>query len=129
MDLGSKLKNIRKNIKGYTLQEVFEGTEISVSFLSDMERGKTKPSLETLQKLANFYQVNLSNLLDEDQENKLEQKDLYPPGLRELMQEDANLDPEVIEVMLTMERRAKRKPETKDQWREYYYSLKYMMGR
>ena len=129
MDLGSKLKNIRKNIKGYTLQEVFEGTEISVSFLSDMERGKTKPSLETLQKLANFYKVNLSDLLDEDQENKLEQKDLYPPGLRELMQEDANLDPEVIEVMLTMERRAKRKPETKDQWREYYYSLKYMMGR
>lgn len=129
MDLGSKLKNIRKNIKGYTLQEVFEGTEISVSFLSDIERGKTKPSLETLQKLANFYQVNLSDLLDEDQENKLEQKDLYPPGLRELMQEDANLDPEVIEVMLTMERRAKRKPETKDQWREYYYSLKFMMGR
>ena len=129
MDLGSKLKNIRKNIKGYTLQQVFEGTEISVSFLSDMERGKTKPSLETLQKLANFYKVNLSDLLDEDQENKLEQKDLYPPGLRELMQEDANLDPEVIEVMLTMERRAKRKPETKDQWREYYYSLKFMMGR
>ena len=129
MDLGSKLKNIRKNIKGYTLQEVFEGTEISVSFLSDMERGKTKPSLETLQKLTTFYQVNLSDLLDEDQENKLEQKDLYPPGLRELMQEDANLDPEVIEVMLTMERRAKRKPETKDQWREYYYSLKFMMGR
>ena len=129
MDLGSKLKNIRKNIKGYTLQEVFEGTEISVSFLSDMERGKTKPSLETLQKLANFYQVNLSDLLDEDQENKLEQKDLYPPGLRELLQEDANLDPEVIEVMLTMERRARRKPETKDQWREYYYSLKFMMGR
>jgi len=129
MDLGSKLKNIRKNIKGYTLQDVFEGTEISVSFLSDMERGKTKPSLETLQKLANFYKVNLSDLLDEDQENKLEQKDLYPPGLRELLQEDANLDPEVIEVMLTMERRAKRKPETKDQWREYYYSLKYMMGR
>jgi|AMWB02.1.fsa_nt_gi transcriptional regulator with XRE-family HTH domain len=129
MDLGSKLKNIRKNIKGYTLQEVFEGTEISVSFLSDMERGKTKPSLETLQKLATFYQVNLSDLLDEDQENKLEQKDLYPPGLRELLQEDANLDPEVIEVMLTMERRARRKPETKDQWREYYYSLKFMMGR
>ena len=129
MDLGSKLKNIRKNIKGYTLQDVFEGTEISVSFLSDMERGKTKPSLETLQKLANFYQVNLSDLLDEDQENKLEQKDLYPPGLRELLQEDANLDPDVIEVMLTMERRTKRKPETKDQWREYYYSLKFMMGR
>jgi len=129
MDLGSKLKNIRKNIKGYTLQDVFGGTEISVSFLSDMERGKTKPSLETLQKLANFYQVNLSDLLDEGQENKLEQKDLYPPGLRELLQEDGNLDPEVIEVMLTMERRAKRKPETKDQWREYYYSLKFMMGR
>ena len=59
----------------------------------------------------------------------MENRDLYPPGLRELMTEDANLDPEVVEVMLTMERRAKRKPETKDQWREYYYSLKFMMGR
>lgn len=129
MELGEKLKGIRKNLRDYTLQKVFEETGISVSFLSDMERGKTKPSLETLQKLANFYQVNLSDLLEDSQDNKMENRDLYPPGLRELMTEDPNLDPEVIEVMLTMERRAKRKPETKDQWREYYYSLKFMMGR
>lgn len=129
MELGEKLKGIRKNLRNYTLQKVFEETGISVSFLSDMERGKTKPSLETLQKLANFYQVNLSDLLEDSQDNKMENRDLYPPGLRELMNEDANLDPEVVEVMLTMERRAKRKPETKDQWREYYYSLKFMMGR
>ena len=129
MELGEKLKGIRKNLRDYTLQKVFEETGISVSFLSDMERGKTKPSLETLQKLANFYQVNLSDLLEDSQDNKMENRDLYPPGLRELMNEDANLDPEVVEVMLTMERRAKRKPETKDQWREYYYSLKFMMGR
>ena len=63
MELGEKLKGIRKNLRNYTLQKVFEETGISVSFLSDMERGKTKPSLETLQKLANFYQVNLSDLL------------------------------------------------------------------
>ncbi|MBA4383578.1 MAG: transcriptional regulator [Anaerolinea sp.] len=129
MELGEKLKGIRKNLRDYTLQKVFEETGISVSFLSDMERGKTKPSLETLQKLANFYQVNLSDLLEDSQDNKMENRDLYPPGLRELMTEDPNLDPEVVEVMLTMERRAKRKPETKDQWREYYYSLKFMMGR
>ena len=129
MELGEKLKGIRKNLRDYTLQKVFEETGISVSFLSDMERGKTKPSLETFQKLANFYQVNLSDLLEDSQDNKMENRDLYPPGLRELMTEDPNLDPEVVEVMLTMERRAKRKPETKDQWREYYYSLKFMMGR
>jgi len=129
MELGEKLKGIRKNLRNYTLQKVFEETGISVSFLSDMERGKTKPSIETLQKLANFYQVNLSDLLEDSQDNKMENRDLYPPGLRELMNEDVNLDPEVVEVMLTMERRAKRKPETKDQWREYYYSLKFMMGR
>ena len=129
MELGEKLKGIRKNLRDYTLQKVFEETGISVSFLSDMERGKTKPSLETLQKLANFYQVNLSDLLEDSRDNKMENRDLYPPGLRELMTEDPNLDPEVVEVMLTMERRAKRKPETKDQWREYYYSLKFMMGR
>lgn len=129
MTLGEKLKSIRKNLRGYTLQKVFQDTGVSVSFLSDIERGHTKPSLETLQKLASYYQVSYSDLLDEKDEQKIESADLYPSGLRELLAEEENLDQEVIEVMLTMERRAKRKPVTKDEWKTYYYSLKLMMGR
>lgn len=128
MTLGEKLKSIRKNLRGYTLQKVFQDTGVSVSFLSDIERGHTKPSLETLQKLASYYQVSYSDLLDEKDEQKIESADLYPSGLRELLAEEENLDQEVIEVMLTMERRSKRKPVTKDEWKTYYYSLKLMMG-
>ena len=54
MELGEKLKGIRKNLRDYTLQKVFEETGISVSFLSDMERGKTKPSLENSSKTSKF---------------------------------------------------------------------------
>ena len=128
MELGEKLKNTRKNLRGYTLQKVFDETGISVSFLSDIERGRTKPSLETLQKLANYYQVNLSDLLEDTQDNKIISKDLYPTGLRDLLDEE-DLEEEVVEVMLAMERRAKRKPETKEDWKTYYYSLKGLMGR
>ena len=99
MELGEKLKNTRKNLRGYTLQ-----------------------------KLANYYQVNLSDLLEDTQDNKIISKDLYPTGLRDLLDEE-DLEEEVVEVMLAMERRAKRKPETKEDWKTYYYSLKGLMGR
>lgn len=42
-----------------TLAEVAEQTGISVSFLSDVERGRTDPSLETLRKLAASYGMEL----------------------------------------------------------------------
>ncbi len=123
MELGEKLKRIRKNLKDKTLQEVYEGTNISVSFLSDIERGKTKPSIDTLRKLADYYEVNWSDLLDvNEEEKKIDDTDLYPPGLKVLINDQHDLDPNVIEVMLAMERRAKRKPETKEDWRDYYFS-------
>lgn len=41
------------------LREVAVGTELSVSFLSDIERGRTEPSLATLRKLAAYYGYEL----------------------------------------------------------------------
>jgi transcriptional regulator with XRE-family HTH domain len=129
MNLGEKLRNIRKNLLVLTLARVAEDTGLAVSFLSDIERGNTRPSLNTLQKLATYYQVNLSELVGESNQPIINDDDLLPPGLKELVKEDPNIEKDIIEVMLSMEKRAKKKPISKEDWKNYYHSLKWMMGR
>lgn len=54
--LPSRLKAARQACH-LTLEQAAEASGLSVSFLSDMERGRTNPSLETLVKLAACYQT------------------------------------------------------------------------
>jgi transcriptional regulator with XRE-family HTH domain len=129
MSLGEKLKAIRKNKLNLTLSEVAEKTNLSVSFLSDIERGRTKPSLATLETLARFYQVNISELVDGQEKMPLRDNELLPQGLRELILDDPDIDRDIIDVMVLMEHRAKKKPVTKEDWKSYYHSLKWMMGK
>lgn len=64
MDIGTRIKDFRmKNDK--TLVQVSQKTGLSVSFLSDMETGRTNPSLETIQKLCNFWGVTLSKFFED----------------------------------------------------------------
>lgn len=53
-DLPAQLRRLRK-AHGMKLRDVDLKTGISVSFLSDVERGRTEPSLTTLRKLAACY--------------------------------------------------------------------------
>lgn len=48
---GSMLRAMRKS-RGWTLRELAQRTTLSVAFLSDIERGRTDPSMLTLEKLA-----------------------------------------------------------------------------
>lgn len=59
MQIGEALRayRITRNKK---LREVASAAGISVSFLSDVERGRTLPSLETCQSLCNFYGISLA---------------------------------------------------------------------
>jgi transcriptional regulator with XRE-family HTH domain len=59
--LGTQLRQLRKERKE-TLVTVSGAIGRSVSFLSEVERGKTNPSLETLRRLAAYYQVTLDDL-------------------------------------------------------------------
>jgi transcriptional regulator with XRE-family HTH domain len=56
-EIGKKLRLLRKENK-QTLANVSDRLGISVSFLSDMELGRTQPSLATVNQLANFYGVD-----------------------------------------------------------------------
>lgn len=64
MNFGYRLKSIRKSLK-LTLDDLEITTEVSKSFLSDLERGKKQPSLETLLKISKGLNMTVSELLGE----------------------------------------------------------------
>jgi transcriptional regulator with XRE-family HTH domain len=69
--LGQKLRELRHQ-KGYKLNEVAEGADLSISFISLIERDKASISVENLQKLANFYNIRLFQIFQD-----IEEEDAY----------------------------------------------------
>lgn len=55
--IGQKLKELRKEQKR-TLKDLAEQTGVSISFLSQVERGKSSVTLESLKKIADALKVN-----------------------------------------------------------------------
>lgn len=60
--IGETLKNIRHSL-GLTQEQVSEQLGLTPRYISDIERDKTKGSLDTLVKLCNIYQVALTQIL------------------------------------------------------------------
>ncbi len=56
--LGARLRELRQS-RNLTLEQVAEETELSVSFLSMLERDKVSISVDNLEKLARYYQVHM----------------------------------------------------------------------
>jgi transcriptional regulator with XRE-family HTH domain len=127
MQLGTRLRMLRK-ARGYTLADVSKETDLSVSFLSDIERGHTKPSLDSLEKLAACYQLTVNDLLDEVDFGTFASETIYPPGFAEFL-EQTEVEEDLKELLLQAEHRARRRAQTAEDWKEYYYSLKRILGR
>lgn len=66
--VGFRIKDLRKQ-KGYTLKILSEKAKISVSFLSDIENNRSKPSLERLKEIADALETTSSYLLGEANHN------------------------------------------------------------
>lgn len=126
MNLGEKLRMLRKSTRELTLVEVAKQTGLSVSFLSDLERGQTRPSLDTLEKLSKFYSVNINELIETINTDGKNRK--LPPGLQKLL-EITKIDDDILDLMLTAEQRSKVQPKSKEDWEKYYYSFKILLGR
>lgn len=59
-----RIQEIRKK-KGMTLKDVSEGTGFSISFLSQMERGKSPITLVSLKKIADVLEIPMKELFAE----------------------------------------------------------------
>lgn len=62
--IGSILRKTRKSL-GYTQEEVAEMLDLASRYVSDIERDKTKGSIDTLVKLCNIYHITPSYLLQD----------------------------------------------------------------
>lgn len=65
LDLGERLRKIR-NEKGISLSEIAEKTGYTKSFISQVEKNKTSPSISSLFRIIDVLGVNPQEILHED---------------------------------------------------------------
>lgn len=125
MQLHDRVKELRAN-KDLTLKEVAERSGLSVSYLSDIERGRTTPTLNTLELIADALEMSVLDLLTGvDFAGEVTEASL-PPGLVDLINDDEythEITSEWVETLSKIQMRGKR-PKTKQDWLELYLHLK-----
>ena len=60
---GNNCKRIR-NKNGFTQEEVAERSGLSLSYISELERGNSNPTLATMERLAKSFDAELAELLE-----------------------------------------------------------------
>lgn len=97
--IGKRVKELREK-HGYTLRYVGEQLDIDYSYLGKIEKGTTS-SIPTLEKLANFYEVDISYFFGKQQPLP---KELSDRGGEWLVfgeeMEERNLTPEELKKMV-----------------------------
>ena len=125
MKLHERLRELRSE-RGLRLKDVAETTGISVPYLSDLERGRTNPSLETLQTLAAAYNITVHDLLESVEFYGISTEGALPKDQSDLMNDPvlgAQLTPDWVRTHARIELRGKR-PRDKGDWYEIFLHLK-----
>ena len=90
MSIGSKLRELRTRQK-VSLQELATAVQASKAHIWDIERGASQnPSLELLKRIADFFKISISELVEETPHAKGEPEELIAMyrGLKQLTKED-----------------------------------------
>jgi len=125
MTLAERFRELRKE-RGWRLKDVAEVTGLSIPYLSDLERDRTNPSLETLRTLAEAYEMTVHDLMAPVDFYGQRTAAALPRGLAELLDDPvlgAELTPDWVETLSRIELRGKR-PENKRDWYEIYLHLR-----
>lgn len=132
MKLGERIRELRRQ-RDETLLELGEGTGLSISYLSDIERGRTSPSIQTLQSLADHFGLSVTDLLAGVDFAGEKTPLSLPPSLLELIQDDdlletlgGELDEDWVHLLARIDLRGQR-PSSKSEWLELYLSLKQIL--
>jgi transcriptional regulator with XRE-family HTH domain len=70
-NFGTNLRNLRKSQK-LTLEGLGKALNMSKSTLSDYERGKTSPSLDVCEQIANFFGTKIDNIKNSESSEKIQ---------------------------------------------------------
>ncbi len=96
--IGELLRRTRKSL-GYTQEEVAEMLDLASRYISDIERDKTKGSVDTLVKLCNIYHITptyvLQDYLELTEDYKIDPNII---GFYELSEHDKQVITELIRI-------------------------------
>lgn len=99
LEIGTRIKELRIS-KGLKVIELAQKAHISQPYLSDIERGRTTPSLDTLASICEALDITLGEFFGYSPD--------MPPDLRRLLETARDLTPEqraalqrFLETMLT----------------------------
>ena len=125
MKLGERLRLIRKQHK-LTLKDLKERSDLSVPYLSDIERGVVNPSIDTLQKVAKAYTMTVQELITGVDEIGESARETYPEGFSEFLSDtdyEDEIDDDWKEFLMRLDFRG-RKPASKKEWVELHLHLR-----
>lgn len=128
MRLKDKLRELRTG-RDLTLKNLAETTGLSVSYLSDIERGRTNPSLKTVEALADALDVSVQTLLTGVEFIEETSHDDLPEGLKELVNDEEfnkEINGDWIDLLSKIQMRGKR-PQSKREWMELYLHLRSLL--
>ena len=125
MKLHDRLRELRTSRK-FTLKDLAERSGLSVSYLSDIERGRTVPTINSLEAMASAFGISVVDFLIGTDFAGVKTEASLPDGLKALL-EDPNYGKEIndewIETLSKIQLRGKR-PQSKDEWLELYLHLR-----
>ncbi|MGM0922210.1 MAG: helix-turn-helix domain-containing protein [Bacillota bacterium] len=106
MSFGHKLKLLRKK-KGLTQKQLAEKLFLSQSSITRFERDEMLPTSETLNKIANYFDVSIDHLLDRPKHTKSSNLEkAINEAIEELKEEDTllfmkngDIDEETVELI------------------------------
>ena len=128
MRLKDRLREIRTT-RDLTLKNLAEATGLSVSYLSDIERGRTNPSLKTVEALADALDITVQTLLTGVEFVDEISSENLPEGLQELLSDDEfkeEINTDWIDLLSKIQMRGKR-PQSKRDWMELYLHLRSLL--
>ncbi len=126
MVIGERIKQ-RREERGIKLSELARRAGVSKAYLSALEKGASKrPSADILYKIASALGTSVADLMGRTLQVAEEERQI-PPGLYELALSE-NLSEEEINMLKSIKYRGKS-PQTKDDWKFLYESIKRSVGR
>jgi transcriptional regulator with XRE-family HTH domain len=88
---GQRFRRLRLK-RGLSLAQVAKATNVSVGFLSALERGQMRSSIATLRRIARFYRMNILSLFEPAGENPR----LVRPGQRKILEASPGVRMELL---------------------------------
>jgi DNA-binding transcriptional MerR regulator/quercetin dioxygenase-like cupin family protein len=88
---GQRFRRLRIK-RGLSLAEVARATDVSVGFLSALERGQMRSSIATLQRIARFYKTNILSMFETNGNAQL----LVRPSQRKILETSPKVRMELL---------------------------------